>query len=391
MKKIIKSILFLSMITQVATAADNLSFVIKPYLQWADQQQIHVRWESNLPSQAWVEYGKATFDVKKPNLSLSTNKQGAVGTFHDVVVNGLEAETAYFYRVACVANGDTIYSAVAPFKTAVKEQSAFAFAVFSDTQGRPNPTVWEKVAIVAERERPNFAIHCGDEVDNGNDQSNWVGQFFPQGQSFMSKYAMYTVPGNHEGDAPNYHRYLGHPSADRVRVYSFVYGNTQFFMVDSNQDLAEGTPLYKKLESELARSTAKWKIVAHHHPIYSSDEDDYGNTNRELSTLGEVQLAHLAGLYEKYSVDIVFYGHIHTYERTWPLKGKTIDHMKGTHYITVGGGGGGLERPAPLRSWFTNKLYVGHHVGFVRVAGDRLQFQALDTDGHVIDQLDLSK
>lgn len=388
MKKIVQIALLLLVATQ-GFAADRLSFVIKPYLQWADKQQITVRWETNMPAKTWVEYGKATLGAKSPNLSMKTKAVDNTAAFQSIALTGLEIETAYFYRVACAVKGDTIYSAVSPFKTAVQDQSPFGFIVFSDSQGRPNPTVWEKIAIIAEQERPNFAIHSGDQVDNGHDQSNWVGQFFPQGQSFMSKYAMYTVPGNHENDASNYYRYLGHP--DGEQCFSFMYGNTQIFMFDSNKDLAVGSPIYSKLESELAKSTATWKIVAHHHPVYSSDYDDYGNTSEALSTLGSPKLAHLSTLYEKYGVDVVFYGHIHTYERTWPLKGKQVDHQKGTTYITVGGGGGGLERPAPLRSWFTNKLYYGHHVGYVRVAGGKLQFQALDINGNVIDQLELTK
>ncbi|NGM64108.1 purple acid phosphatase family protein [Sphingobacterium sp. SGR-19] len=377
------------MCQQMVSASERPSFVVKPYLQWSTQNEMTVKWETSTPMRGFVEYGKATFNAESPVLSQKAEGKADV-SLQTATLTGLEAETEYFYRAVSIsAAGDTLRSRIYPFKTAVKDDSPFAFTVFSDTQGVPNPTVWGQVAKIAERERPNFAIHSGDQVDNGHDRSNWIGQFFPQGESFMNKYAVFAVPGNHENDAPNYHNYLGHPEG--LRCYSFVYGNTEFFMFDTNQDVSEGSEIYKKLEADLAKSTAKWKIVAHHHPIYSSDNDDYGNTRVAKSTLGSPKLKHLAPLYEKYDVDIVFYGHVHTYERTWPLRDNKVDLENGTIYMTMGGGGGGLETPSFWRSWFTNKLFLDHHFGYVRIVNGELHFQAIDLNGNILDQFILKK
>lgn len=389
MKKVIKLLGLMLIGQQLVFAANPASFVVKPYLQWSNQTQMTVKWETSIPTQGFVEFGKAELGAKAPSLN-----QKAIGksgdTFQTVNLTGLEAETEYFYRAVSVSkDGDTLRSSIYPFKTAVKQNSAFAFAVLSDTQGVPNPFMWSEIAKLAEKERPNFAIHSGDMVDNGSDKTNWVGQFFPQGQEFMSKYAIFGVSGNHDHYSPLYQQYLGHP--DGLRVYSFVYGNTEFFMVDSNQDLAEGTDAYNKLVAALSKSTAKWKVVAHHHPVYSSDDDDYGNTRVAKSTLGSPKIAHLAALYEKYNVDLVFYGHIHTYERTWPIRENKVNLQNGVIYLTMGGGGGGLERPAPMRSWFTNKIFTNHHFGIVRIADGQLEFQAIDHEGHLFDQFTLKK
>ena len=51
----------------------------------------------------------------------------------------------------------------------------------------------------------------------------------------------------------------------------------------------------------------------------------------------------LAALYEKHHVDIALNGHIHLYERTWPIKAGKVDTDGGVIYLTSGGGGGGLE------------------------------------------------
>ncbi|MFC3198736.1 metallophosphoesterase [Parapedobacter deserti] len=376
---------------QPSFAADRPSFVVLPYLQWATQTSIEIKWETEQPTTGWVQYGPAEFGAKAPNLSL-TSAISADTTFHTVRLTGLAIQTEHFYRTVSVSqSGDTLYSNVYPFKTAVKDDSPIGFIVFSDSQGRPNPNVWGQIATLAEAERPDFAIHAGDQVDNGHRLSDWIGQFLPQGQPFMSKYNVYATIGNHEGDAPYFHKYLGHPEGRDKRAYTVTYGNAQIILFDSNQDLSEGSKHYKELEAELAKSTARWKIVAHHHCIYSSDNDDHGNTHVAKSTLGIPRLAHLPALYEKYDVDLVFYGHVHAYERTWPLRNNAVDTQNGIVYVQTGGNGGGLETPALMRSWFTNKIKYGHHFSYVRIAQGQLQCQAIDLNGAVFDQFELKK
>lgn len=389
MKRFISLLVLISLVQNGAIAVEKPTFMVLPYLQWATQTSIEVRWETVEPAKGWVQYGPALLNAKEPNLSLKTAVNDA-REFHVTKLTGLEPETAYFYQTVNVgANGDTLYSNVYPFMTAVKTDTPIGFIVFSDSQGRPNPNVWGQIATRAEAERPHFAIHAGDQVDNGDRFSDWVGQFLPQGQPFMSKYNVYATIGNHERDASSFHKYLGHP--EKKRVFTVTYGNTQVIFFDSNQDMSVGSKYYKELEAELAKASARWIIVTHHHCIYSSDNDDHGNTRFAKSTLGITRLQHLPALYEKYNVDLVFYGHVHTYERTWPILNNKVDHKKGVVYVQIGGNGGGLETPAPLRSWFTNKLYYGHHFGNVRVAGDELHFQAITPEGQIIDQFELVK
>ncbi len=389
MKRFFKISCLVALSPNIVFAADRPSFLVLPYLQWATQTTMDVKWETTAPTTGWVQYGAAQFDAKAPNLSLKS-EVSVNQAFHAVQLKGLEPETEYFYRTLNVgAAGDTLYSEIYPFKTAVKADTPIGFIVFSDSQGRPNPNVWGQIATRAEAERPDFAIHAGDQVDNGDRFSDWVGQFLPQGQPFMSKYAVYATIGNHERDAASFHKYLGHP--EKKRVFTVTYGNTQIILFDSNQDMSAGSVHYKELEAELSKASARWVIVTHHHCIYSSDNDDHGNTRTAKSTLGIPRLAHLPALYEQYGVDLVFYGHVHTYERTWPILNNKVDNKKGTVYVQIGGNGGGLETPAPLRSWFTNKLYYGHHFGNVRIAGDELHFQAITAEGQIIDQFQLVK
>src|SRR3546814_19252512 len=79
------------------------------------------------------------------------------------------------------------------------------------------------------------------------------------------------------------------------------------------------------------------------HAPWSSDEDDYGDTWKENSTWGDTTLRKVIPLFEKYDVDMVFYGHLHCYERSKPLLGDKIDRDNGIVYVMCGGAGGNLE------------------------------------------------
>jgi hypothetical protein len=228
----------------------------------------------------------------------------------------------------------------------------WAFAVIGDTQR--NPEVTRKCADGAFSKRPNFLLHCGDVVDDGFAKHQWLNDLFEPCSNLMSQIPTFPVIGNHEKDSHWYYDYFSLPKPEYY--YTFHYGNAQFFMIDSNRPLAPGTPQYEWLEKELAASKSVWKFTCHHHPCFSSDENDYGDHHKGPAGtkfgIGDANARQVIPLYEKYGVDIAFNGHIHLYERTWPIFEMAINQKKGVRYITSGGGGGGLEQAAPQRTWF---------------------------------------
>ncbi len=142
----------------------------------------------------------------------------------------------------------------------------------------------------------------------------------------------------------------------------------------------------------LAKSTATWKFVCHHHPPYSSDEDDFGNlwkTNK--STRGDLRVRELAQLYDKHGVDMVWNGHIHSYERTWPLKADEVVEHNGTIYMITGGGGGHLETAGPFKPGFQNNVRHGHHYCIVAINGKVLEFKAFTLDDRLFDYMKIEK
>src|SRR5262249_40037570 len=153
------------------------------------------------------------------------------------------------------------------------------------------------------------------------------------------------------------------------------YGNADFFVVDSNKSLKPDSEQYKWLDAELGKSTAKWKFCYHHHPAWTSDADDYGDTTKNIARYGDLNTRNLVGLYEKHSVDIVFNGHIHLYERTWPIHGGKVSPKDGITYTTSGGGGGKLEDVGPLPAWFKAQVRVDFHFCYVNLQGGHLELK----------------
>jgi predicted phosphodiesterase len=365
----------------------NEQFVVAPYLQWATQTEITILWETQQPTGGVLWYGPALPDSDKPNLSQSIELDQPT-TMHEVRLQNLKPETVYFYRIVTRDHqGNEDLSPVGTFKTAVKADSPYAFAVFSDTQ--TNPRLWGQLAELGWRERPSFAIHAGDLVGTGANREHWVEHFLRPGNRFMSRFPLYSVLGNHEDDSDYYYQYMANPEPEYY--YAFDYGNARFFFIDTNRDVGPGSVQYDWLEWELASSTATWNFVVHHHPPYSSVEDDYGDAYVELPAEGDEDVRQLIELYERYYVDVVFYGHIHAYERTWPIRNGRVDHDHGVVYLKVGGAGGRLEDFAPTRSWFTARLLHDHFMGMTYIAGEVLDFRLIEHDGRIFDHMRIDK
>jgi hypothetical protein len=96
-------------------------------------------------------------------------------------------------------------------------------------------------------------------------------------------------------------------------------------------------------------------------------------------------------LYEQFQVDIVWSGHIHSYERTWPVRAGAAVEREGTIYMVTGGAGGNLETAGPFRPFFQNNVKHGHHYCLVAVNGGTLELKAFDLDGRLFDTVMLRK
>jgi len=362
-----------------------LKFVVKPFLQRGTSNSMRIVCETTATSVMTVEFAE-----RQPMTNIV--RSAATNLINEVGLDNLKPFTTYFYRVVCVDEaGNLARSEVHSFQTMPGENTPWAFGILGDTQR--NPEVTRKCAEGIFALRPNFMLHCGDVVDDGFAKHQWVGELFEPCSRLFAYVPAFPVIGNHEKNSHWYYDYFSLPPPEYY--YSFKCGNAEFFMIDSNKDCSPGSEQYLWLEKALSQSMAVWKFTAHHHPCFSSDEDDYGDqwkgkTKKEFAW-GDSNAKKLVPLYEKYGVDIAFAGHIHSYERTWPLLQMTINQKKGVRYIVSGGGGGGLEQAGPQRSWFSLHVQRGHHYCFATVHDRTIQFKAYDLEGRLFDTFELTK
>ena len=325
---------------------------------------------------------------------------------HRVTVSGLRAWVRLSRRVlgghgvglACVLvakavadDGAVVFRLGAGGLFAVDADDAWSFTVVGDTQR--NPAITGKVAKLMWERRPHFVLHCGDVVDDGASKAQWTSDLFKPCSELFGRVPVFPCIGNHEKNHPHYYKYFSLPKPEYY--YSYQYGNAAFFSIDTNgirtADLQPGGAQYEWLDKALAASDAKWKICYHHHPVFSSDSDDYGNTAKGKSSDGDVRLKSLQALYEKHNVDVVFNGHIHLYERSWPIRGGKVDQKNGVVHITSGGGGGGLEDIGPTPTFFKAECRSDFHFCYVTVHRGTFHLKAFDHEGRLFDAVTLKK
>lgn len=376
----------------VLDPARGFEFLVKPYLQYATTDSIRVVCEVNKPAEVKVRYGE-TASFGQEVACTSPDR-----LIHTAELRGLNPETGYYYQVVVKEEGydREIATGYASFQTASLPETPFAFAVIADTQG--NPKVNGRLAQHAWALRPNFTIIPGDLVDDGLKKNQWVQEFFASMNPLFSRVPFYPVLGNHERNADHYYRYMELPPPEYY--YSFEYGNAKFFMIDSNKKVDPASEQYQWLEKELIELDRKrqsgeskilWTFVSYHHPSYSSDEDDYGNLWKGKSTWGDLRIRPLCELFDRYGIDMVWNGHIHSYERTWPIRGGKVVQDNAPVYMITGGGGGGLEQAGPIRPGFQNNVKRGHHFVYVSINGKTLELKAYDLDGMLFDQIVFKK
>lgn len=363
-----------------ADPAGGPRFVLFPYLQFATRTSMTVMCETDRPTTCVVEYGPASPPAKRA--------ESPLGTVHEVRLDGLAPSAKHFYRVVCTdADGRQLAGPPGTFHTAVGDGEAYSFCVIGDTQR--NPAVTARLAKLMWDRRPHFVLHMGDVVDDGPDKRQWVHDLFGPCRELFARVPVYPCIGNHEKDHQHYYRYFSLPAPEYR--YAFRYGNAEFFSLDSNKPVGPGSEQQRWLDAALAKSTAAWKVCYHHHPCYSSDSDDYGNTWTGDSRRQDTNAARLVPVYEKHSVDLALNGHIHLYERTWPVRAGKVDRAKGVTYLTSGGGGGRLEEFEPTPAFFKNQGRVNYHYCHVTVSGGLMEWKAFDAADRLFDQFTLRR
>jgi len=361
------------------------------HLEWKDSDASHtmtITWQTTKPSSGdFVFYdtvphrggGEYAYQERGTNYTY----RSASGYIHVVELTDLAPDTTYYFVCGGSEGG---YSQERSFHSAPAFPSKIRFIVGGDS--RSQPAIRDNVSKAAAKLDPAFMIHTGDFVDLGWDQKPWDDWFTSMDELWIGPNGL-TIPiipvhGNHEQHATQYLAQF--PLPGKGYWYSVDYGpNLHIAVLDSEQASLDEQVAW--LEEDLSNHPdSTWKIVAVHKPFLSASAHG-----------GEHELVQkIAPVIDKHHVDIVFSGHDHDYERTYPVNFTASNTSpqpspaNGTIYIVSAGWGAPLYKSG--KGWWTaysNSLY---HFTLVTVyPNNTLQLEAIDLEGNMFDQASIVK
>lgn len=362
-------------------------------------------------------------------------------------------------------------------KTSKDNSTNYHFAVFGDAGY--GSAAQRKVAYQTYLSKPEFIVITGDIAYKHGRLSEYRANFYPvynndkaspeTGAPLMRSVPIIPAPGNHDVDLAHstYSRNLdffpdglayfaawdlplngpiknqGYPntpiligSAARKSVflaetgskypvmanYSFDWGNSHWLILDANNYMDWANPgLRNWVEQDLkSASKATWKFVAFHQPPFNSDRKHFYDQRVRL----------LCDLFERYGVDVAFGGHVHNYQRTYPLRFKLSKNLtnvfpnpfngtvtgdalcdkqfqdnnpkmtakpNGVVYVITGGGGANLTgnpiATHPERWQNFTKVFVANTHSFTscEINGRRLMVKQISEDGVELDHFQINK
>ena len=343
-----------------------------PYLQLLGTDAVTIVWNTDVAAGCAVRIRTVGGDP--------TVVQGTTGKVCAVPVSGLTPGTTYGYTP--LADTSPV-GAEAAFRTD-HPALPYTFLVFGDSgSGSPEQFAVRDGMLAT---HADLILHTGDMIYPEAETAAWNPKYFVPYADLLRKLVLWPCLGNHDvrKDNGKSWRAAFYTPANNAAVdedyYSFDRGNAHFVMLDSNSSLTPGSPQHTFLNQDLAASTAAWNFVFFHHTIYSGGEhgSDLGLQER------------LVPVFDALAVDVVFMGHDHHYERTWPLlANQIVQPGQGTLYITTGGGGAELRdvEPRPLTAYAESSS----HFLKVSVAGQSLRVDMVRADGSIGDSISLLK
>jgi acid phosphatase type 7 len=456
------------------SAPAQQDFITKPYLQIGNSalpQSLQLLWHTATADARWmVEYNTGIKWIKSENLAtLAVTIAGAPPfTVYNASFRNLIPGGVFKYRVS--KNTKVIFTAEAKAPKSIVQSYRF---VASGDMGAGTKAA-KQVAIGIYKANPDFVAIAGDIVYDYGLISEYKTKFWPiyntdkpdtAGMPLMRSIPFIAAAGNHDADSRDLDKYpdalayyllwdqpLNGPKGEeggkwvpllkgseankmaftnaagdkypRMTNFSFDYGNAHWLVLDANTYVDWTDSLLTDwVKKDLANAqNAQWRFVLYHQPGFNSSRMHFE----------EQQMRLLAPVFENGEVDIVFNGHVHNYQRSFPMRfepdkkgillvggkenktirgrvvtgkwtldksfdGKINTKPNGVIYVISGAGGQTLYNPEQTNdpdSWqkFTDRFVSNiHSFTVVDVNGKYLQLKQVDVDGHTIDTIEIKK
>ncbi|TWU50642.1 PhoD-like phosphatase [Rubripirellula tenax] len=319
---------------------------------------------------AYLSYG----DQSGKHTNKTEVHQLLAGEPFDFVIDSLNKNTRYYYRLVYESDGKTVESDEYTFHTQRASDSPFVFTVQADSHLDENTSgeVYLRTLGNALADQPDFHFALGDTFMTGKyvkpelSLPQYQAQRYYLGHLCHSA-ALYFALGNHDGESGDRgsnvwatttrKRYLPNPFPNDFftgnehreaevglpeNYYQFEWGDSQFIVLDpfrhttvrnrggesDNWNWTLGEHQYQWLKQSLEQSDAKLRFVFLHHLVGGSDRNNRGGAEAApfwewggKNESGEDEFAAkrpnwskpIHQLLVEHDVDVVFHGHDHMF------------------------------------------------------------------------------
>ncbi len=297
---------------------------------------------------------------------------------HQAHMCGLSPGTTYSYQVGATKGSTQYLSPVYTFTTApditATPDAEVKIGVLGDS--RLQPMIWGQVAAAVQAKAVDFLMYTGDAVFDGSVQTEWD-DWSTAAAPVLATTPIMMINGNHEDNEINFYAQFTDPGDQEN--FGFDYGYAHFTIANDTPengvtDLA--TTTLQAMQSDFAASAnARWKLLVHHRPLWSSDQREPGDTNLQAAWGPTI---------DQYAIDLVLNGHAHDYEITKPLKGGAVQssNAAGTVFIVAGGAGADLD--VPVGDFYTAYLESTFCYGVLDVRTGTMTYDPFRLDGTAI-------
>ena len=455
----------------------DATFIAKPYLQLGSTQEestLILAWHAVDVDADWQ------VDLKVPSGDWQVVK---TPEFRRVAVKGVDSHRVYRATLKAAGPGQTFAYRVRKGADVVFEAEGLSpksaaqkqrFVVFGD--GGADTPEERQIAYQTFLQKPDFVMITGDIVYGKGLLSEYLDKFWPiynsdkaaanLGAPLMRSTLFLSAPGNHDiasrnldkdPDAMAYFYYwfqpLNGPSGPeggplvapvvgndtnrkaflaatgdafpRMANFSCDYGNAHWTVIDANATVDWTNPdLQDWVAKDLEKAkNATWRFVSFHQPGFNSSKAHFDEQYMRI----------LAPVFEAGKVDIVFNGHVHNYQRSYPLRfvpskpngaspvagpdgkvsknrhvdgkltldktfdGKTDTSPEGVIYLVTGAGGQHLynpeqqDLPATWQEFTLNHISKIHSLTVAEIDGATLNIRQLTPTGEEVDRFTIKK
>ena len=270
------------------------------------------------------------------------------GVIHRLRATGLQEGKAYEYKlVAKLVGADVTAETKTWTVKTLSSKGPWTFVALGDA--RNNPKIWGRITAHVTKVKPDFVMHTGDIIGNGNDYEAWDREFAKPAEELLATIPCFYTFGNHENNVSMIYQIFGFPQDDRSS-YTQVIGPVQIFGMNRFENWGRNSPNLVRMEKELAASTVPFIFAFTHNPAWSSGSHGNDKLGNEI---------HFP-IFNEYGVTASIAGHDHCYERSEP---------GGTTMLIAGGAGAPLYDPLKAKDNPHSKIYRSEYSFIVFTTG----------------------